>query len=302
MNKNILSIQNMRIDYKVTNGYFRAVNGVSLEIRENEVFGIVGESGSGKSTMCSGFLRLLPANSRVTADHVLFDGRDILAMPERDFRRIRWEHISYIPQSAMNTLNPILTIRKHFAETIEAHEGKKTKEELNRRIGEALARVSLDAAVADRYAHELSGGMKQRVCIAMATLLTPQLIVADEPTSALDVISQRSVLQILSDVRSGLRASMIMIGHDMALQAQIADRMGIMYAGCFVEIGSAGDIFNNPVHPYTRGLIQAIPSIRKKDDISVLASRELSEGDRERLRSPRPLREVSPGHFVADFL
>ena len=301
MKESVLIIKNLQIEYQVAERYFKAVNQVSLNIYENEVFGIVGESGSGKSTMCNGFLRLLPGNARVSADEIKFKNQDILHMREKDFRHIRWEHISYIPQSAMNTLNPILTIGQHFIETIQTHEGRKSKEELNRRIKEALDRVNLKEDVAQKYAHELSGGMKQRVCIAMATLLMPQLIVADEPTSALDVISQRTVLQILSDVRKKMSASMIMIGHDMALQAQIADRMGIMYAGYFVEIGSTDDIFNHPIHPYTKGLIKAIPSIREKDDISVLASHELSDADRQRLRTPRPLKEVSPGHFVADF-
>ena len=301
VSEKILSIENLNIDYQTSSGYFRAVNGVSLQIGQDEVFGIVGESGSGKSTLCNGFLRLLPGNSLVTADHMDFQGQEILKMKEREFRHIRWEQISYIPQSAMNTLNPILTIGQHFYETIEAHEGRKSREELHRRTTEALARVNLQPEIAHRYAHELSGGMKQRVCIAMATLLSPKLIVADEPTSALDVISQKSVLQILSAVRKNLKASMIMIGHDMALQAQISHRMGIMYAGYFVEIGSTEDIFHRPVHPYTQGLIRAIPSIRRRDDISALAACELSEKERLRLRTPRPLREVSAGHFVADY-
>lgn len=302
MKETVLSIENLQIDYKVLGGYFRAINGVSLEIKRNEVFGIVGESGSGKSTLCKGFLRLLPTDTRINAAHILFDGKDVQHMSEKNFRHVRWKQISYIPQSSMNSLNPLLTVRRHFAETIQAHEGKKKKEELNHRINEALENVSLDAKIADKYAHELSGGMKQRVCIAMATLLSPQLIVADEPTSALDVVSQRMVLQLLSDVRSKLKASMIMIGHDMALQAQIADRIGIMYAGYFAEIGTASDIFDRPLHPYTKSLIRSIPSIRKKEDFNVFASRGLSDEERERLCTPRALHEASPGHFVADFL
>ena len=217
MKESVLSIKELQVEYQIAEGYFKAVNNVSLDIYENEVFGIVGESGSGKSTMCSAFLRLLPGNSRINAKEIRFQDKDIFHMKEKDFRHIRWEHISYIPQSAMNTLNPILTIGQHFEETIQAHEGRKSKEELNTRTKEALERVNLKEDVKQKYAHELSGGMKQRVCIAMATLLTPQLIVADEPTSALDVISQRTVLQILSDVRKKMSASMIMIGHDMAL-------------------------------------------------------------------------------------
>ena len=301
MQDTLLSIRKMTVDYETPSGYFRAVSGVDLDIYANEVFGVVGESGSGKSTMCMGLLRLLPSSSRVFADQIRFDNRNLQTMDNRKFRRIRWEKISYIPQSAMNTLNPVIRIWDHFAETIVDHEGRKSKAELKQRIGEALERVNLDRQVADRYAHELSGGMKQRVCIAMATLLQPQLIIADEPTSALDVISQRTVLQILSAVREKMEASMIMIGHDMALQAQVADRLGIMFGGYFVEVGSVKDIFKNPIHPYTKGLIHSIPSIRNKQDIHALASFELTSEERARFQEPRPLQEVAPGHLVADF-
>lgn len=299
MSESLLSIENLRVQYATANGYFTAVSGVDLKLYPNEVFGIVGESGSGKSTMAMSLLRLLPPSSRILADRVDFKGASILQLSEKELRRLRWEHISYIPQSAMNTLNPVITIREHFEDTIVDHEGKRSRQELNSRIEAALARVNLNAGVAGKYAHELSGGMKQRVCIAMATLLTPELIIADEPTSALDVISQRAVLQILSEVRKTLAASMIMIGHDMALQAQIADRMGIMFAGYFVEIGSVSDIFNNPIHPYTKGLIQAIPSIRKKQNIHTLASYELTEEQRRAYSRPGLLREVTKGHFAS---
>ena len=301
MRETLLKAKNLQIQYAVSKGYFTAVSGVNLEIMPNEVFGIVGESGSGKSTLVNGLLRLLPATAVTTADEITFEGVSMLNISSRELRKLRWEKMSYIPQGAMNILNPVMRVRDHFKDTIIDHEGRVSKEDLDRRINEALARVNLAPSIANSYPHELSGGMKQRVCIAMATLLNPSLIIADEPTSALYVISQRTVLQILSDVRKNLAASMIMIGHDMALQAQISDRMGIMFNGYFVEIGSVQDIFNNPIHPYTIGLIQSIPSIRKKQDIHTLASCELSEEQRRQFAQPQPLSEVSPGHFVADF-
>lgn len=296
----LLNAKNLQIKYATNKGYFTAVSGVEFSIRPNEVFGIVGESGSGKSTLVNGLLRLLPATAVTTADEISFLGQDMLRVSGEALRKLRWEKISYIPQGAMNILNPVMTIRAHFKDTIWDHEGRCKRQDLEERVNAALDRVNLKHSVADCYPHELSGGMKQRVCIAMSTLLNPALIIADEPTSALDVISQRTVIQILAEVRTEMAASMIMIGHDMALQAQISDRMGIMFNGYFVELGTVADIFNNPIHPYTKGLIQAIPSIRKKQDISALASCELTEEQRRSFASPRPLVEISPGHFVAD--
>lgn len=297
----ILNVKDINIKYETTKGWFQAVTGVSFEVEKDSVFGIVGESGSGKSTLCMGLLKLLPSTSRTEARSVSFEGREIKDLEGEALRRLRWEQISYIPQSAMNTLNPVKKIRKHFYETIVDHEGRKSREELSARTALALKRVSLEENVADKFPHELSGGMKQRICIAMSTLLQPKLIIADEPTSALDVISQRSVLEILSQVRKSMGASMIMVGHDMALQAQVADRLGIMYAGYFVEIGTVQDIFFNPVHPYTKRLIKSVPSIRKKEDISLLARDELTEHQCQLFRTPRPLKEVSPGHFAVEF-
>ncbi|NLU33313.1 MAG: ABC transporter ATP-binding protein [Clostridiaceae bacterium] len=297
----ILSVRNISVKYQTSRGWFPAVSGVNFSVKKDEVFGIVGESGSGKSTLCMGLLKLLPTSAQVEVDSILFDDRELSGIKEEELRRVRWEGISYIPQSAMNTLNPVKRIRAHFYETITDHEGKKSKAELERRTYEALKRVHLETSVADQYAHELSGGMKQRVCIAMSTLLNPKLIIADEPTSALDVISQRTVLEILSKVRKSTSASMILIGHDMALQAQIADRMGVMFAGYFVEIGEVKDIFRNPIHPYTQRLIRSIPSIRQKENIHDLASDELSPEELERFKTPRPLIEAEKGHFVAEF-
>lgn len=297
----VLNVKDMNIKYETAKGLFQAVTGVSFEVGRNSVFGIAGESGSGKSTLCMGLLKLLPTTAKTEVQSVCFEEREIRDLEGEALRKLRWELISYIPQSAMSTLNPVKKIRDHFYETMIDHEGKKSREELNARTVTALRRVSLEENVADKFPHELSGGMKQRICIAMSTLLQPRLIIADEPTSALDVISQRSVLEILSEVRKTMGASMIMIGHDMALQAQVADRLGIMYAGYFIEIGTVEDIFFNPVHPYTKRLIKSIPSIKKKEDISMLVRDELTEKQREIFKTPRPLEEVSPGHFAVEF-
>lgn len=299
--KELLKISNMNIRYLTQKGWFDAVKQLSVPIQENEVFGLVGESGSGKSTACLGLMRMLPSNADFSADSLLFGNKDLLKIKNNEFRHILWEQISYIPQSSMNSLNPVRRIDKQFFDTIVDHEGKKPRDELAQRVTQALSRVNLSPDIAQKFPHELSGGMRQRVCIAMATLLTPRLIIADEPTSALDVISQRSVLEILADVRKKLSASMIMIGHDMALQAQVADRMGIMYAGHFVEIGSVDDIFYHPLHPYTQSLIKALPSIREKQDIHVMAGFELTEEQRRLYRTPTVLTEVTAGHFVANW-
>ncbi len=299
--KPILNVQNMNISYETNHGWFQAVKNISFTVFENEVFGIVGESGSGKSTLCMGILKLLPTTAKCEQSNIQFAGKEISNISDEELRKLRWEEISYIPQSAMATLNPVKRIRSHFYETILDHEGKRPKKELEERTVAALDRVSLDPSVANQYPHELSGGMKQRVCVALSIVLSPKLIFADEPTSALDVICQRMVLEILSDIQKQEKASMIMVGHDMALQAQIANRMGIMYAGHFVEIGTVKDIFHNPAHPYTKSLIRSIPSIQRKENISILAKAELSESERKLFKTPRPLCEIEPGHFVADF-
>ena len=186
-----------------------------------------------------------------------------------------------------------------FADTIEDHEGKQPRNEVLERIREALERVNLPFDVARHFPHQLSGGMKQRVCIALGVILKPRLLLADEPTSALDVISQRVVLEMLSQVRKSLKASIILIGHDMALQAQLADRIGILYGGKFMEIGPVSEIFNNPEHPYTQRLISSIPSIHKKQDISALARLGLSEAEKLNYLDSTEMREVRSGHFVA---
>jgi peptide/nickel transport system ATP-binding protein len=295
----ILDVQDLTINYHTLAGIKKAVNRVNFQIYKNEIFGLVGESGSGKSTLCYGLLQQVPPPGSIDNGVVNFYGKDLFALRGETLRQTRWRDISFIPQGAMSSLNPVARIREQMADVILDHEGRQSHLSIERRIDESLERVNLPASVADKFPHELSGGMKQRVCIALAVMLNPKLILADEPTSALDVVSQRIVLEMLSTVRQSLQASMILVGHDMGLQAQVAHRLGIMYGGCFMEIGTVNDIFDDPIHPYTQQLIASIPSIHKKQDIHSLAQSSFSEKDKSQYVSGNKLVEVKPGHFVA---
>jgi peptide/nickel transport system ATP-binding protein len=273
------------------------VGTVDLQIYQNEVFGLVGESGSGKTTLGMAVLGSLPASATIVHGSIRFLGRNLITATPADWQRIRWRELAYIPQGALNSLNPVSRIGRQFADLVHDHTGDRLKGRWLRRVEEALTAVRLGSKVLDFYPHQLSGGMKQRVCIAMAILFDPRLIVADESTSALDVVSQRVVLQMLLKVRSHSRTSILLIGHDLALQAQIADRIGILFAGRFVEIGATQDIFDNPRHPYTQRLIQSVPSIKYRTGIPDV---HLST-DAERLSwtgVDASLVEVSPGHFL----
>ena len=310
----VLDVRDLRVHYATPAGDVIAVNGVSFGVRRGEILGLVGESGCGKSTVAMALLRLIQPPGRVVSGRVLLNGTDLLALREPQLRQVRWQQIALIPQGAMNSLNPVMRVRDQLADAIETHEGRKSARDLKWRIMEALATVGLPARVYDLFPHELSGGMKQRVCIAMAVVLNPALIIADEPTSALDVVVQRVVAQTLIDVKQRLNVSMILIGHDMGLQAQLVDRVAVMYAGNIVEIAPVAAAFAEPLHPYTQLLISSIPSIRERKPLRV------AEGLTHDLRRPPPgcvfslrcphvadecrvsvprLREVKPDHLVA---
>ena len=277
----LLDVRNLIAYYMTPTAPVRAVDNVSFNVTEKEILGIAGESGCGKSTLAYSILRLLKPPGYIRGGEVLFKGSDLLKIEEEELRRIRWKHISYIPQSSMNALNPVMRIEEQIGDAIINHE-KISKGELRKRIEDLLVSVGLSPSVAHMYPHELSGGMRQRVVIAMAMALDPELIIADEPTTALDVVVQRGILQLLRDIRSKLKASVIMITHDMAAQAQIVDRLAIMYAGKIVEIGDANDLFSDPLHPYSRALISAIPSISEKKKLKGVP------GFPPDLRSPPP--------------
>jgi peptide/nickel transport system ATP-binding protein len=297
----VLDVVNLSVSYVGRQGPLPAVRNATFSVGRDEVFGLVGESGSGKSTLCMAILRLLGAQAYCKADRLALGDIDLLATKAGALRQLRWTRFSYIPQGSMSVMNPVMRIREHFLETIREHCKEPIRSQIEGRLESVLAGVNLRPAVLEQFPHELSGGMKQRVCIALSILLEPELIIADEPTSALDVVSQRVVLETLSAARRRLGASMIMIGHDMALQAQLADRIGIMYAGRFVEIAPTRRIFENPVHPYTQRLIAAIPSIRKRQNVRELALRGLHGADLSTEGSiPEvALREVAPEHLAA---
>ncbi|MCY3915664.1 MAG: ABC transporter ATP-binding protein, partial [Chloroflexi bacterium] len=206
----------------------------------------------------------------IRGGEAILDGGDILALNREAMRQTRWSKLSLIPQGSMNSLNPVVKIKHQMADAIEAHERGWTRERIAKHIGELLGRVGLPDSVAEMYPHELSGGMKQRVCIALAIILEPSVIIADEPTSALDVVVQRVVMQTLNDVQEQLNAAMIIIGHDMGLMAQSADRLAVMYAGKMVEVSPIGSFFSDPQHPYSQLLISSLPSPEEKRELTAI--------------------------------
>ncbi len=310
----VLDVKNLRVHYETPLGDVIACNGINFHVYRGETLGLVGESGCGKTTAAMAILRLVPPPGRIVGGQVLLDGIDLSAVSEGELRRIRWRQISLIPQGAMNSLNPVMKVKNQIADGITAHEGRLSRNILKDRILELLNLVGLPGRVYDMYPHELSGGMKQRVCIAMAIALNPTLVIADEFTSALDVIVQRVVAQTMLDVKDRLGVSMILIGHDMGLQAQLVDRIAVMYAGNIVEISPVKEIFEESRHPYTQLLIESIPSIKERKPL------KLTEGLTHDLRNPPPgcvfqlrcpyvmehcrtvvppLHELKPGQYVA---
>ena len=264
MSEPVLQVKDLRVYYHTPAGIIKAVDGVSFDLQRGENLGLVGESGSGKSTTVLALLRLIMNPGRIEGGQALLDGVDLLKLSESEMRHMAGARISLIPQAAMNSLNPVMRVKTQMMDTIKAHDNSQTQEQMMAHIVELLQYVGLEPSVAEMYPHELSGGMKQRVCIAMAITLRPQVIIADEPTSALDVVVQRQVMETLADIQENIDASVILVGHDMGIMAQFVDRVGIMYAGRLVELGSVEDIFERPLHPYTRLLIGTLPSLETK--------------------------------------
>lgn len=312
--QSILQVKDLKVCYNSERGSARAVDGVSFTVYKGERFGIVGESGCGKSTTAMALLRLVTSPGVIENGQILLDGADILSLGDEAMRMLRWKHLSLIPQGAMNSLNPVMKIGAQIADAITTHEGSLSEAVLRERIQKLLATVGLPNRVYKMYPHELSGGMKQRVCIAMAIVLQPEVIIADEPTSALDVVVQRVVIQTLVDVQERLGAALILIGHDISLQAQVVHRQAVMYAGKIAESGEMKAMCKHPLHPYTQLLIKSVPTIQKRKDfqgISGLPPSLLNPPpgcvfnprcpdvmDRCREVAPK-LVEVQPNHFVA---
>ena len=262
--KPVLEISNLKVSYYTDAGRATALDGVSLTLNEGEKLGLVGESGSGKSTMALAMMRMIKPPGRIEGGQVIVGDTDITALSEEDMLKARLSKIAYIPQGAMNSLNPVIRIGAQMVDAIKAHNPKAEKSDMEERAIEALLSVDLKENVYKMYAHELSGGMKQRVCIAIGILLKPQVIIADEPTSALDVVTQRQVMETIDRVQDQLGAAVILIGHDMGLMAQFVDKVAVMYAGRLMELSTVREMFSDPKHPYARALISSLPSLENK--------------------------------------
>jgi len=257
----LLRVEDLSVEY-VTDGRRRQVlEDVSFDVDRGEVLGIVGESGCGKTTLARALARLLPRGGKVTAGNIWLDDRDVLTMTEKEFRPYRWDRISMVFQGAMSVLNPVFPVGKQVSEAIRTHRHDLSRSEAMEKSRDLLVKVGIDADRANSYPHEMSGGQKQRVIIAMAMALSPDIVIADEPTTALDVVTQDSVLDELVTVQRREGFSLILISHDMGVIAETCDRVAVLYAGHLVELGSVGEIFNRPAHPYTQGLINAIPKL-----------------------------------------
>jgi peptide/nickel transport system ATP-binding protein len=258
----VLQVRGLGVRYQTRQGPVHAVTDVSFDVYANEVFGIAGESGCGKSTLIRALLRLLPDNADVVADIASYRGQDLLAMREDDFRqRILWQEISLVPQSAMNSFNPVYRVGDQVVESIRAHRDS-SRAEARERVAELFDIVGLQADLMRSYPHEFSGGMRQRAMIAMALALDPGLIVMDEPTTGLDVLVQERILRRIREIRGEIESSIVLITHDIAVIAEMSDRIAVMYGGELMEQATAIDLFESPHHPYTLGLNNAFPSIR----------------------------------------
>ena len=258
---NILEVKNLNMSYETLEGSVAAVKDVSFSLKEGESFGIVGESGCGKTSVAMSLLQLQADNGKIISGEIIFDGKDIVKLNENELRNVRWSGISIVFQGAMNSWNPVVKIGDQIREAIREHYPDKTKEENTNKINELFNIVGLESSIADRYPHELSGGMKQRAVIALALSCDPKLIIADEPTTALDVVIQDQILNEIRNVQNLLGLSLIYISHDIAVIAEMTDNMAVMYAGRIVEKGPTKEIFSNPKHSYTQSLLASTPSV-----------------------------------------
>ena len=314
----ILEIEDLRVYYYTASGVVRAVDGVDMYIDKGEFVALVGESGSGKSTLAFSIMRLVPPPGRIVSGRILLDGTDLTRLSEEEIRSIRWRRVSMIFQGAMNSLNPVMRVGDQIVEAMIYHGAISSYDEGRERVRELFKMVGLDPERVDSYPHELSGGQKQRVVIAMALALKPDLVIADEPTTGLDVTTQAKIMDLLRGIQRELGISILLITHDLPLVAEVAERVYVMYAGKMVEAADVESIFYKPLHPYTKGLIGAVPSpIGPKKKLIALPGeppnpRMLPSGcrfhprcdrvmSRCRLEEP-PLRKLEGGRLVSCWL
>jgi peptide/nickel transport system ATP-binding protein len=317
MSEQVLQIRNLSVDYPTRAGVLRAVDDVNLTVHGGEVLGLVGESGCGKSTLGMAILRLLRPPGRITDGEIIFDGRDLLELDDEEIRRLRGARISMIFQDPMTCLNPLQRISDHIVETIQTH-GPESEQEARRQAAELIDRLGIRGERLDDYPHQLSGGMRQRVMIGLALALNADLIIADEPTTSLDVIVEAQFLDLLRELQRQFNLTIILITHNIGVVAELADRVAVMYAGKLVELADVHPLFDDPLHPYTRGLLNSVPNIRLTED-----NLEIMDGSPPDLinppsgckfhpRCPRvmdrcsveepPFREVQPGRWTACWL
>jgi peptide/nickel transport system ATP-binding protein len=263
VNASLLEIKDLKTYFYVKAGTVKAVDGVNLTLDAGVKLGLVGESGSGKSTIALSIMRMIKPPGTVQGQ-ISLDGEDLVKLTPDQMRRARLSKISMIPQGAMNSLNPVHRIGSQILDGLADHSVKLSKKEQDERIAQLLETVGLQPKVANMYPHELSGGMKQRVTVAIAVSMGPKLIIADEPTSALDVVIQRQIMEMITRLVREMNLSMILIGHDMGLMAQTVDRLAVMYAGKLAEVGSVKEMFAEPLHPYTRLLISSLPTLGQR--------------------------------------
>lgn len=292
MSAPLLEIKDLVVDYETEARTVRAVDRVTFTIHEGEVFGLAGESGCGKSTIANAVLRLLRAPAVISGGEIRFAGIDVLALKPEDLRRFRWNQVAMVFQSAMNSLNPVMTIGDQLCDVFVTHRGI-SKRAAYPRAHELLDMVGIPRSRMKSYPHQLSGGMRQRVVIAMAAALRPRLLILDEPTTALDVVVQQEIMAQIKDLQAELGFAVLFITHDMSLMVELSDRMAVMYGGRFVETARAQDVFATPRHPYTSALMNAFPPLTGPRR----TLKGLGEG--ARFRAIPDLVEQSPGHWAA---
>lgn len=288
----VLEIEGLSVTYRTAERTVRAVDRVDVTIGEGEIFGLAGESGCGKSTVANAIMRLLKPPAEIDGGRVVFRGGDVLAMSAEELRRFRWREVAMVFQSAMNSLNPVMTVGDQLADVFTTHE-RSSKRDALRRAGGLLEMVGIDRGRLRSYPHQLSGGMRQRVVIAMACALTPSLLILDEPTTALDVVVQQEIMAQIRGLQEELGFAVLFITHDMSLMIELSQRIGVMHGGRIVERAPAGEIFRDPLHPYTDALMNAFPPISGPR----VPLTGLAEG--VRFDHVPDLREVRPGRWVA---
>ena len=314
MSEAILQVKDLKVYYHVDAGAVKAVDGVTFDLDIGIKLGLVGESGSGKSTMALALMRMIKPPGTIEGGQMVLGGVDLVKLTEEQMRQTKLSKLAMIPQGAMNSLNPVMRIDTQMIDGMVDHNTVLSRDELKAKVQELLESVDLDTKVAKLFPHELSGGMKQRVCVAMSIALEPDLIIADEPTSALDVVIQRQVMETINRLLEKMGMAMILIGHDMGLMAQTVDRLAVMYAGKMMEIGSTGAMFADPLHPYTQLLISSLPVLENQGVFSGIPGVPPSllnppEGCVFHTRCPKAwdlcrekppaFREVEEGHWAA---